>query len=66
MKSQETTVRTTLRLAIQSSAWPKFDEWGCVWVPDRKLAELVAQTYGEPMTLWACPAVGQPYPLAWL
>ena len=48
-------------LAVQPASWTLFDEWGCDWATDWAHAERLAKTWGEPTTLWVCPAKGAPW-----
>ena len=49
-------------IAVQPSAWGKFDPHGCDWAKDMNHAFRIAQQWGEfeECMIWMVPASGEP------
>ena len=50
----------TNAIAVQPSAWGKFDPHGCDWATDMNHAFRIAQVWGEECMIWMCPPNGAP------
>ncbi len=51
--------------AIQpTSSGRKLDRRGCLWAKDIDHAYALAMAFGEKVTIWKCPHIGEP--LAWV
>ena len=58
--------KNAFTLAVQPRSWEAFDVNGADYVTDMEMAELVAYGWGEPCTIWRCPANGAPFRLRWV